>query len=617
MKATKYARVAGNSRSSSNAPDRWLTSVTAEVRSYAPVATLGALIRFQRWLRRLAGGYDVDIRTPFFAQKEKDVLVYKSRDAIVKGFEAHIKASNSLRQQNRYVCDYVDAVELEHIEKIGPMSPYLPWFEDGPRKVLDVFRDKKPLAMMKADILEKAKDRLTNMIRVNSIGAVSLDVVINGTPGKVGDDSDAADTTTNSGHPWFISPWKPTSAMKQSDKTAEIVAAFEWYTQETRRLTKLLNRPMRMSELPYWYAMAGQRIVQKGPKPFDPKSKRIVEAYPKHEMLLGKQFVLPITDALREVKLGSVHIMSGWFDLPTVDTAMQTMLVHAANNKRIVLSGDVQNFDATVPPYLLMHVIDVLSRWVKPELKWLVLNHGSMMVNRTRLITPSGVTPPGPTSMKSGSVLTSLVGSLANLLILLYGSELGLYTIDHVCVLGDDFVIDGAGVSPLNVGASYEAFGMTAHPDKQYYKPNSLQFLKRLHIGGYPGGIASVYRTLGSILSLEKLQGKLGDEGKYAFILQALSKLQNAAFNPYFEVLVNYVKQGDKFKLGEQMSPSELAQKAGQSGELVMKDLKFSPWKRHGAGMEFVNWAVHGVIRGEKLPPLGKARFERVYGKKN
>jgi hypothetical protein len=393
-------------------------------------------------------------------------------------------------------------------------------------------------------------------------------------------------------------------------KQAESTIAYKWYVNRVNQLVKELN--VDDDTLPTWIAIMGQRLVQKA-EGKEEKRKRIIMAFPKEEAILWKLLTPVAMESIREWKLsGQVKIMCGWYDLPTIDIEMQRMLINAESKGRTVLSGDVSNYDASLPPQILMDVGAVLARHVSGKSRLYEKLVRAMLYN-TYLITPNKLWEPQPSSLKSGSGVTNLIGSLTNIAIQYYGVEAGIYKLDNMAVLGDDFVLDGEGVSPEATEEVFSHLQMESHPDKQFYEPKALHYLKRLHILGLPGGIASVFRTLGSALSFEQLQFKPAEWNPFAYVVRALSQLQNAVFNPAFEDLVHYLQSGDKYGLGAEYTPDELVKKAGKPGEQMLKADETATWKHHSKENGFTSWAVNGVLRGETLPPLGNERFNRVH----
>jgi hypothetical protein len=484
------------------------------------------------------------------------------------------------------------------------------WANDGPQKAEAVFRDKPPKPKLRQDSWYNACDWTGSLVKAQSCGRISYDEAIHG---MREDPEGGLDTSTNSGLPWVIGPWKMGSDPR-GPRDEEVVLAYQWIMSEVKRLESLLSRPHVITDLPVWDCIVGQRLVQKGPEPFHPKSKRLVEAYPKPEAVVARTLTEQPMEALRGVYSNCGNrILCAWMNLRFIDGNMQLLLDYANKHELIVMSGDVSNFDATVPPWALWDVGQRVATWIKGA-ETLTRNLIAMMIFRSRLVTPTKIYGPGASSMKSGSGFTNMLGSLTNLTIIKYGEVIGLYKIEGVSVLGDDFVMVGDGVTPETVAECFSHFGMDANPDKQYYRHGALQYLKRLHVLGQPGGIASVYRTLGSVLSLEKLAVRPKEWNSKAYVVQALSRLENANFNPYFSVLVNFVKDGDKLRLGEGMTPEELVSASGKAGERILKEDARHTWKQLGSGTSFANWSANGVVRGEVLPENELDLFRRIYG---
>lgn len=308
-------------------------------------------------------------------------------------------------------------------------------------------------------------------------------------------------------------------------------------------------------------------------------------------------------------------MMCGWTNLGNIDEQMQVVLRLAESKGRTILSGDVSNFDATLPPRALAQVGYVVARWIRGHEK-VVIKLVDQMIYKTQLITPTKLYRAGPSSLKSGSGGTNLLGSLTNLAIQRYGQELGMYKLENFCVLGDDFILDGEGVGPDATAEVFSHFGMLSHPDKQFYEPHALQYLQRIHTFGDVGGVYSVYRALGHALGLEHMPQKADRMNSYAYVVRALSQVQNCVFNPYFPDLIKLLSSLDKYRLGAIFAdPQQLVAKAGTAGaKMVEVDIN-TPWKSTGGNTSFQNWLVNGVLRDEVIPPRGKALFQRVYGR--
>jgi len=574
------------------------------------VASQLSFNRVRRWLSHMDEGSKVDYRTPFYSTRDsRGRIVYTDRGRIVTQFDDVYK---HVAIEDRILSEYCDDIEMEERENIGPMSPFLPWDKDGPAKARAVFRDKPRQPGFDEGAYKRALERLASLLPAQSCDLISPEEAVKGT----GDGSNLGmDTTTNSGSPWWRRVWKPSggdAGQVSVDELEDVQQVYSWILAKVANDIKLLDGDTPSSELPLYWATSSQRLVQKGPKPFSPKSKRLVIAYPKEEAIIGRTITFNMMDALRDVKMvGGNYLMAAWNALPVVDTNCQILLKDAHDHNEIVNSGDVSAFDATVPPWLLEDVGRVIASWIRGGEKRM-RNLVHCITHRTVLITPSGLYGPGVNSLPSGSSLTQVLGSGSNALIQFFGEELGLYALRCLMVLGDDSAGTGTGYTPEASSETFACFGMESHPDKTYYRPKAMQFLKRLHYLGLPGGIASCYRTLGSCLSLERLAVRPNEWNKFAYIIQALSKLNNLSFNPRFAQTVDFLARGDKLRLGADMTPQEVSTGAGKAGARLLREDARHSWK--DTGTAFVDWPVNGVLRGETLPPHGLELFRRVYG---
>jgi hypothetical protein len=552
-------------------------------------------------MKRLAHGSDVDLRPPFFANKDRSL---PPREEIVNNFHPVFNASKD------FPLDILLRLEEEQRGNIGEMSSYLPWHKDGPQKVQAVYTDKLAGRGFNATAWDRSGERLESLFGGNRVPLSSFDQAVSGEASRSSEDVESGmDTTTNSAHPYYLNGWKPSDSTPPK-KLVETIEAFKWYKDFVENAKVELNDEY--AKLPEWMCIVGQRLVQRDPE-HAMKRKRIIIAFPKGEAILWKLFSPAEMELIREWFLSGVRVMCGWMNLTDIDINMQRMLRNAEQHNRSVLSGDVSNFDATLPPFAITDTGRILARHVDGN-ENLVVHLVDSMVNNAYLITPDRLYKPQPSSLKSGSGGTNLLGSLANMRVQFYGEEIGYYKLDTMTVLGDDFCIDGDHVSPDATSEVFKHFGMESHPSKQFHERGALHFLQRLHVLGYPGGIASVYRTLGSFLSLEKMSVKAKDWSPWAYIVRAISQLQNAVFNPAFEPLVQYCMSGDKYRLGADYTPEEVSSMAGESGRKLIGDDVNAPWKRMPAKTAFGDWAVNGVIRGKVLPSPGGERFKFVHG---
>jgi hypothetical protein len=557
--------------------------------------------------KRMERGLVTDMRTPFYGSRKGGQFTTPPREEIVSILDEGIARAH---KDETFIEEVLLPLEEDQKQDIGPWSPYDPWSQDGPKKARAVYSDKSSTQLNKV-ALDKALDRLQSLVPTQSLNPISLEIAIHGLPkgeGAEGDISLGLEKGTNSGAPYFLPVWYPSPTMGRATKS-EVLEAYNYYLRLSKDVIQGAQTPG--FKTPLQFAVAFQRLVQKANPE---KRKRLVIGFPKWEAMVWKTLTPPAIEVLKNVRIGDVLVMCAWHDLPTIDLAMQAMLSGADGSGRTVLSGDVSNFDASLIPSFISDVGRTIATWFRGASRLcLALVEG--MVYNTALITPTELFKPGPSSLKSGSGGTNFIGSMANLAIQFYGEELGLYKIQTVCVLGDDFVIDGEGVSPEATSECFKHFGMESHPDKQFYVKNCLHYLQRLHVLGRVGGIASVYRTLGHALGFEHLEYKSSDWNEYSFVIRALSQLQNCVFNPFFLQLVQVLRDGDKLELGAKFTnPTDMLERSGTAGKEMLRINTTATWKRVGSDTSFENWLVNGVLRGEQPPPPGDTLFRRVYG---
>jgi hypothetical protein len=555
-------------------------------------------------LRRAAEGRTQDFRTPFFTSKGKNGLVYLPREEIVEILRSHM-SNGSFDRSLDFV---VSPIEDENMADIGPWSPFLPYAQDGPKKVQAVYCDK----ILRADRgpYERAVERYRSSVSARSLNRISFEDAVKGTPtgeGEALERKGGLDPTTNSGPPWYSSGWKPTDG-DSPRKRHGLEEIFDWYLARAKEMARQIEDT---GEAPTFFAVMFQRLVQKGPNAYGPKSKRIVMGLGKENAILGKTFSVPIINARKALVINGARTMIGWTRLPDIDIEMQDLLRVAEKSRQIVVSGDVSNFDASVPPQLILDVGEAMSSWFRSGSR--ILNAMVQgIVHNTWLITPNKLWAPTMGSVKSGDWGTNILDSGCIEVVLFYGEEAGFYKLDRHYALGDDFLALGQGVTPDSISEVFKLFGLESHPAKQFYVKNALHFLQRLHIHGRIGGIASVMRTLGHALGFEHMEYKPGEFNRFSYVVRALSQVNNCVFNPYFSALVDTLREGDAEELGARFTPDEVASQSGKAGKYIIREDTNAPWK--AGATSFPNWPVNGVLRGETLPPPGNALFQRVYG---
>lgn len=577
----------------------------------------GSLNRLKMWFMRMEEGNRADFRTPIYANLPRDAIVRGLLNRVKRPNGSFLKIQSTIPSYGRSFWE----VEGDQKENIGPQSPFLPWSLDGPDKLKAVMSDKRPSSSINWDAFQAAWEDVAGLLPRGSVHRIAFSEAITGWGGNA---KYALDEHTNAGFPswvkgWYHSPTSPKPASEAQELSQKLIIS------SASQLYNVAGRVSnwKQADRVQFIGTASQRVVQKGSDPFKRnssgklKSKRVVIAMPKVEAVAGKSISVPLQEALAKVRNpeSGVRVIPAWSPMPVLDKNVQNFLAYADAHDRVPLSGDISNFDATLPPFVMWAVATAISESMDKETRnlFLMIMHGD--VYGTGVLHPSGYMPATPSSVKSGSIFTSLVGCMANYFIQRYGSHAGYYRIAQQCVMGDDFILDGDGVNPESIARAFADFGMECNPSKQFIAPRMVHFLQRLHVLGYPGGEGSIFRILGSSLSLEDdTQIQKGEFTKYAFDFQALARLENANFNPYFTELVKYVSEGSSDRLGASLPAIDVQRKAGPYAQRRLAAARIKPWQSVGTGVPFEHWAVNRVLRGEILPPPGKDRFQAVYG---
>jgi hypothetical protein len=573
----------------------------------------GALRNLGNWMASEVRGNEVDDRPPIY----EDVPREQVMDMLKTSVNRHADLVTDLNARVPGFSKVWSDVEKDQAANLGPSSMYASYLLDGASKVDAVYSD-KPLSSLHINrkALQLALARLETLLPARSIRMTSMKAA---RPSPDATSRSHLDGTTNAGYPAWLRGW-----WQENRKDDAHMLYRSWLEQEVEDFVSRCARASKYTEcVPRYIATLGQRVVPKGPNPLIPKEgkykgKRFVIAMPKTETWPGKMIFSPMQEALLKVRNTQVpvRVFSGWTKMPVLDKNMQMLLENAAKHRRTVLSGDLSSFDASIPPELWWMVKLAMSKWMDDQTARMYLAIGYADIYGTELITPTKWYPAMASSMKSGSMFTNVEDSCVNLVAQWYGFYSGYYGDITSAVNGDDLVVDGDGVTPLSMAQAFSDLGMTMNTEKQFCEPNCLHFLQRLHCLGLPGGMGSVARVLTKCLSVEDdSQLRYDERNKYAYAVQAISRLENACFNPEFAELVNLVAAGDrKFHLGSSLPPHTVAAGAGEYAKRKFESGARNVWSPEGSGVPFAQWATNRVLRGETLPPPGLDRWKAIYG---
>jgi hypothetical protein len=555
-------------------------------------------IRCLSILKREDTTSEADFRTPYFREYEREDAVSFLDD--IYNPEGWVTLTEDYKR-------VLDDFEMGQREKISPMSPYKRYREDGPTKVEKILSDKG----LEVDdgLLNRAMKMVLEWIRPDAlIARIPTKQAILGSQGEGATPGDfqgeGMDLSTNAGPP-FYGPWYPRESL-DAQRRQQGKIAFEHITNVM--VPEGMSAVLKGDPVEVW-AMVFKRLAQsKDPS----KRKRIVIGPAKFWPIIGKTLSYPFIQEVKTKYLNDVRIFSALTNPLEIARDMQMILKNAASTGNIVVSGDLANYDATIPPRMIELAAEVMSECFEDSL--MMRTMGIVLANHYNIITPTKVYLSRPSSMKSGDPFTNLFDSIILLIVLAYGSLKYGYDIINVSVQGDDFVVMGPGVNPEVIEKVFDEFGLSANSSKQLYEEGALSFLQNLHFLGIEGGIGSCYRVFGRNLSYERMRYKGKDYSGKVDVVATIGRLETLWNHPQLEDVVNLIADYDKYALGRDRPAYELLERTGDVGREVLQQDSVA-WKTGGEVDGFSNMVVNGVLRGELLPPQGsEARLLRALG---
>lgn len=120
--------------------------------------------------------------------------------------------------------------------------------------------------------------------------------------------------------------------------------------------------------------------------------------------------------------------------------------------------------------------------------------------------------------------------------------------------LGDDSLVKGDDLTLDGIMDTCKRLGQEMNPDKQEVSTDHCVYLRRYHdvdyrVDGVMVGIYPTFRALGRLLFQERFHDPSWWNAEMV-TLRALSIIENCEWHPLFEEFVDFVLEGDKYKLG-------------------------------------------------------------------
>jgi len=289
---------------------------------------------------------------------------------------------------------------------------------------------------------------------------------------------------------------------------------------------------------------------------------RVVWGFDHAETVLGATVLYPVLNYLREH-----NGFSAWLGDVYVDVAM-TRLLRRAQGRRVI-SADYSGFDSSLHRNLLDKVDDVLASWFdKPGAERVHLL--GIISDTVPIVVPYDVLGGRTGGMPSGSVLTNLRDTIANLIAGTYVAYRVGCRIEDFEVLGDDSVfLFSDDLPPEQFSEAVTDLGLSCNPEKQFVSRESAHFLQRWHSlkyvrNGLCCGVRSPYRAISSMLGYERF--RVG-WNKYLDSARWIMQVENVKHDPRFHAFVKFLKDGDEV-LAAGVDPSIIFRKAGGADEI-------------------------------------------------
>jgi hypothetical protein len=457
------------------------------------------------------GGHDQQIRSflPDIPQEGVDRLV-RSLDRTETGFDRDLRtpfmdgasreeiASDLERRIG--LPEFGELVEIDAHErgKLGPLSIMLPYAE----RRADVLKYGEQSFLGDEAALDQASDRVSTLIQSASLRVASFQTA------------------------WALMP-KDTSL------------GLPWVTRDKQLAEHYLHRATHLTDpdeiypaILYWRGQAA------GP---NKTKQRVVWGFDHAETIFGATILYPVLSKLR-----TLAGFSAWLGDVFVDEAI-TQLIKQAANRRII-SMDYSGFDSSLHLQVLSRVDRVLANWFAspgPDRVSLL----SSVSNEIPIVVPWKLELEGRMGgMPSGSVLTNLRDTLANLIAGEYASIRSNNPLIRYELLGDDsvFVFD-KDMDPADLSALVGELGLESNPEKQFVSRTAAHFLQRWHSQEYVKdglyrGVRSPYRALAGILGYERFRSGWN---KYMDTARWIMQFENLKNHPKFGECVRFLRDGD------------------------------------------------------------------------
>lgn len=421
------------------------------------------------FLNSQTAGMDKDYRTPLWGSS--------SRAEVSSQWLAILEADKMMESQLR-------TLELKQYEKIGPLSPRLP-FPEREKDVQAYFESQDEGSKIEFLLLEKGDLDVIANKRLRPIDHISA--------------AQGLSKNTSSGLPLMTKRNQSVEEHTGIAKSGELHAS-------------LLG----------WRGQSSGTPIPK---------QRVVWMYPYSLNILENRYFVPIFEQLREL-----DVFAAWNNSEDVDIKVTKLFAEHSSG---IISTDFTKFDQSLTwhqDWIFDYLISKFQVSSKADLEQLryIMRNIPMRATVDKVFT-------GKHGMPSGSVLTNLGDSIVNYLAQLNSPEV----IDVGLIQGDDAVVVVRDVA--NHLQHMSSLGFEMNPDKQYVDDNAVMYLQKLHtrthqVNGISVGVYPTMRALNSLLGQERFHS---DWDTHMVTLRSVAILENCKFHPTFEKFVKFTVNGD------------------------------------------------------------------------
>lgn len=342
-------------------------------------------------------------------------------------------------------------------------------------------------------------------------------------------------------------------------------------------------------------AVLGWRGQEGGPEPDDVKQ-RVVFMFPFQLNVEELQFYQPAIEVIQKHKLIPAYVNMDWVDKEV------TALFDSKPRSDVVICTDFRRFDQHFNEHMQHAAKSVLQTLCPHLVEWLELVFPQKY--SIPLICDEELMYRGPHGMGSGSGGTNFDECLSHRS-LQYEAAItdGQKLNPHSMAYGDDGILTYPGITLDHIIDTYTKHGQEMNPAKQMVSKTEAVVLRRWHSmeyreNGIMVGVYATFRALGRLLAQERFYDP-EKWGPKAVTLRAWSIIENCNHHPFFEQFVEFVKQGDKFKLGLLIPGfmDNIEQEVAQAIEELPDFMGYTKTLQEKVGIK--EWRIYKYLKGQ------------------